>query len=317
MTGAEALEVDAVVGAVDEEVDGLGADAVGYGGAVRTRRLVAVVGLVALVCLGAWVGAGGAGVGAEVVAHEADDDVVDGVTEHEQGGVGLEVEAEGLGRGGGKLAGGDGAALGGVEGVGLGLLQPGHVERDGLVRRGVGGGFRNEGGEALAEVAQVGRGGGVFREVGDEEPVKAGLAEEGAEAGVILIEAVEEAEPVLAVVDFEPFEGGEAVVGLDEILDERGGIGSPWLAGAHAVGFGQRGHDHAGDLALEGGQGSFQWEVFSFQTLGEVGSRIAEVGSFSPGGLWGGMLARFHFDGSMCGCGVSAVPWGMSGDAER
>jgi len=56
----------------------------------------------------------------------------------------------------------------------------------------------------------------ITREIGAGQSVEFPIADDGPQARIIIIEAVENAEPVLAVVDLQAFERREAVVGLDD-----------------------------------------------------------------------------------------------------
>jgi hypothetical protein len=65
--------------------------------------------------------------------------------------------------------------------------------------------------------------------------IEAAVAENGANAGKILGEAGENAEPILAVIDFQAFEGSEAVVGLDETGGDPAHGASVGSEAAHAL----------------------------------------------------------------------------------
>src|SRR5277367_235067 len=81
--------------------------------------------------------------------------------------------------------------------------------------------------------------------------IEAAASEHGAHAGKILGEGREDAEPVLAIVNFQALERSEAVVGLDNLIGHgthRAAIGRD---GAHAFGARQRSHDGASHTALQ------------------------------------------------------------------
>ncbi len=59
-------------------------------------------------------------------------------------------------------------------------------------------------------------------EIGDREPIEPSLAEHGAQAAKVFLERAEDAPPVLLIVDFQPLEGGEPVVALDEAAGDFG-----------------------------------------------------------------------------------------------
>jgi hypothetical protein len=91
------------------------------------------------------------------------------------------------------------------------------------VRGGKGGLGLDEGGEAAAEIAQCEGGGGKLGKEGGGELHETALAEDGADAGVIVIKAIEDTEPVGAGVNLEALDGGEAAVGDDELGGDAGG----------------------------------------------------------------------------------------------
>ena len=129
-------------------------------------------------------------------------------------------------------------------------------------------------GQVIAEVSERERARGMGGQVGTDEFAEAALSHHGVEAGEIIVEAVDQAKPILAVIDFDPFETAQAIVGLDEssrdFLGESAvgplALGSPIIA--------QGAHDDAGGETLE---------VF------ELGSGLPARGR-SPGCTSGGFL---------------------------
>jgi hypothetical protein len=87
-------------------------------------------------------------------------------------------------------------------------------------------------------------------EVGDGEAVEAARAEGGGEGGEIVVEAVEEAEPILAIVDLDALEGGETVVGFDDGVGEVGGGVAVREGFLHAPARGEAAHHGGGEEAL-------------------------------------------------------------------
>ena len=77
------------------------------------------------------------------------------------------------------------------------------------------------------------------------------LAKNGAQAGKILAERGEHAKPILAIVNFEAFERGEAVVRLDEARSVTLHRAAIWSAALHAFGGGERLHHRASHGALK------------------------------------------------------------------
>ena len=89
-------------------------------------------------------------------------------------------------------------------------------------------------------------------EIGDGKRFKGGGADDGLEGGAVFSECSEDAEPVLAVVDFEALEGGETAVGGDEGGGDRGHGASVGGGGAHLLAGSEREQDGGGHFALEG-----------------------------------------------------------------
>jgi hypothetical protein len=108
--------------------------------------------------------------------------------------------------------------------------------------------------EARAEVAHGEGARGAVGEIVLRQFVEAAIAEDRAKAGEIVRESVEDAEPVLAIVDFEALERSEAVVGFDDFIGDRSERTAVGRDAAHAVGGRERGHDRVGDVALESGE---------------------------------------------------------------
>src|SRR5581483_8931426 len=92
----------------------------------------------------------------------------------------------------------------------------------------------------------------IFFEISEDHAVERALAEDRSQTRIVLVHAVDHAEPVLAVVDLDALEAGEPVVGLDERGgDDGSGLAvGPAFVRAHPAG--QRPHDHAGGETLEG-----------------------------------------------------------------
>jgi hypothetical protein len=72
--------------------------------------------------------------------------------------------------------------------------------------------------ELRAEVAHGEGARGAIAQIGFREDIEAAVTQDGAEARKILGEAVQNAEPVLAIVDFEALERREPVVWFYEAL---------------------------------------------------------------------------------------------------
>jgi len=117
---------------------------------------------------------------------------------------------------GGHLVGREGRPGRIVEGFDVGPLELGHFDGELGVGRGVIGVCGEPRRQARAEVAESEGCGGAVGEVVAHDALKAARADDGLEAGEVLLKAGVEAEPVLAVVDFEALEGAEAVVGADD-----------------------------------------------------------------------------------------------------
>ena len=140
---------------------------------------------------------------------------------------------------------------GGVKGFDFRPFEADHIESELEAARGVARMFCEPGFEARAEVAHGEGARGAIDEVVLGEGVEAAIAEDGAETGKIVGKGVENAEPVLAIVDFEALEGSEAIIGLDDSLGDGGHFFAAGSDAAHAVGGRERGHDGASDLGAE------------------------------------------------------------------
>ena len=90
------------------------------------------------------------------------------------------------------------------------------------------------------------------RQIGAGQPFKPAVAQNGAQAGIILVKAILEPKPILPVVNFQTLEGSQAVVGLDEVGGDffhGPAVGRLGAACRRAGASGQ--HDGAGHEALQ------------------------------------------------------------------
>ena len=202
-------------------------------------------------------------VGAGVVLN-GQEEVVDGIAQIQQTEIGLEFEAQFRGMCALERASADGRQGRRVEGLDFTPFETDHVEgqeQSRIPARAASqtrpcklGMFAEPGFELAAQVAHGEGTRGAIGQIGLRKDVEAALAQDGAEAGKILGEAVKNAEPVLAIVDFEALERREAVVRFDEPRSEFGEGLAVGRLRAHAFGWRKRGHDRAGDFALDGGE---------------------------------------------------------------
>ena len=102
---------------------------------------------------------------------------------------------------------GERGAFGVVKGFNKGPFDAGDIEGETMAAAGELGIGGEPVGEIGAEIAQREGAAGVRGEVGDGKGFKGARADDGAQRGKIFGEGAEDAEPVLAVVDFEAFEG--------------------------------------------------------------------------------------------------------------
>ena len=131
--------------------------------------------------------------------------------------------------------------------------------REKRVRRGPLGMLLEEAREARAEIAQRVRLGGKLREVRGDELVKARLADDRADRGEILVEAIEHAEPVDAIVDLQPLERSEPVVRLDHAGGDLGHRLAVLPFPLHAVAPRERAEERGGHEFLDGAQLGGVW----------------------------------------------------------
>src|ERR1700723_4761305 len=102
-----------------------------------------------------------------------------------------------------------------------------------------------------AQVAQSERAGGAVDQISLCQGIEVAAAQHGSKAREILCETGENAKPVLPVVDFQPLEGSEAIVGLDELSGDNTHGPSVWSDRAHAFGGREGRHDCASHASLE------------------------------------------------------------------
>jgi hypothetical protein len=196
----ETAEIHGVVRAMDGEIGGSGLEA-------RDSR-----DLLAFLALGHGV-AGNVGTG---IVLDGEEKVVDGKVKVEQANERLKLEA--------KLGGI--CALqrikthrrlgGGIESFDLRPFQANHVESELLAVAGITSMFAKPGFEARAEIAHGERTRRAIDEIGFGKSIEAAVAENGAKTRKVIGEAVENAEPVLPIVDFEALERAETVVRPDD-----------------------------------------------------------------------------------------------------
>ena len=106
----------------------------------------------------------------------------------------------------GQCSGGERSFAGPIERFNFGPLEANHVDRELIAAAGVARMFAEPGFESRAKIAHRE---GTRRAIGQivfRECVEAAIAEDRAQAGEIVGEGVENAEPILAVVNFEAFE---------------------------------------------------------------------------------------------------------------
>src|SRR5260370_39025484 len=70
----------------------------------------------------------------------------------------------------------------------------------------------------MAEITKCKRDRGIFRQISRSQFHESFLADNGAQAGIIVVEAIKNAKPVNAIVDLQSVEGAEPVVRLDKAL---------------------------------------------------------------------------------------------------
>jgi len=234
----EAAEIDGVVDAMDSEIDRSGFET-GYG-----RNLFALLTLFH----------GVAGDFEGGIAPDREEQVVHGIMQIEKVNVGLQAKTKFGGIGANENRGGDRRFGGAVEGFDLGPFEANHVDSELVTACSVARVFAEPGYEAGAEVAHGEGTRGAVGEVVLGEPIKTTITENRAQAGEIVGEGVEDAEPVLAIVDFEALEGGEAVVGLDDFAGDVGERPAIWSNATHALGGREGSHNRIGDVTLESGE---------------------------------------------------------------
>ncbi len=100
-------------------------------------------------------------------------------------------------------------------------------------------------------------------QIGDGQRLEGACADYGLECQKVLGERAEDAEPVLAVVDLQPLEGGEAAVRGDERLGHGGHGAAVGGGGAHLFVRREGKHDGGGHLALKLGQAHGQGTHFA------------------------------------------------------
>ena len=219
----QATEVDGVVDAVNGEIDGSGFEARDGG---NFFVLLALVHGITSCVVG--------DVGGRIV-FDGEEEIVDRIVEIEETYIRLQAEAEFCGIGGDESGGRYGRQGGAIEGFDFGPFETDHIDSELHAAGGIARMFAEPGFEAEANVAHGERARRAIGEVMLRELIEAAIAENGAKAGKIVGEAVEDAEPILTIVDFETFEGREAIVGFDDFVGdagERTAIGSD---AAHAV----------------------------------------------------------------------------------
>ena len=185
-----------------------------------------------------------------VAVMEAEDEFVGGIVEWDEAEMGLKGEAR-IGVEGGDLVEGERGVLGVVKGFDEGPLDAGDIDGETVAAAGELGVGGEPLGQMRAEIAECERTAGMRGEIGDGQLLKGACAEDGAEGGEVLSQRAEYAEPILAVVDLEAFEGGEAAVGGDEGRGEVGSGAAIGGAGAHLLIGGKGLHDGGGHLALQ------------------------------------------------------------------
>lgn len=232
----EAAEIDGIVDAMDGEIDGSG---------FKTSDRGNFFALLALLH-------GIAGDFRWRIASDGEQQIVDGIVEIEKANIGLQAETKFRGISSEKDRSRDRGLGGAVESFDFSPFEANHV--DGELTAIASGVLAEPGLETRTEVAHGERARGAVAEIVLRDLVEAAIAEDRAKAGEIVGEGVEDAEPVLPIVDFEAFEGSKAIVGLDDFVGDSGERTAVGVDTAHAIGRCERGHDRVGDVALESGK---------------------------------------------------------------
>src|SRR5262249_41942057 len=145
--------------------------------------------------------------------------------------------------------------LGGeIEGFDVGPFEADDVEGEALLLASPLRMLAKPGFKPAAEVAESKGGGRAIDKVSLGHGVEFFFAENGAKAGKVFLHGSEDAPPVLAIVEFEAFERGEAVVGLDEARRVTAHVAHAGNATLHVVAGCERSHDRASHLLLDGGE---------------------------------------------------------------
>src|SRR5271155_3466452 len=90
-----------------------------------------------------------------------------------------------------------------------------------------------------------------MREIFIGEPLEFAVAENGAQAGIIVVKTIADAEPVLTIVNLEPLEGSQPVVWFDETFRDFFCRTTVNPFALHRVAATERTHDRAGHEPLQ------------------------------------------------------------------
>ena len=196
---------------------------------------------------------GVAGFAAKAAFFQADEVLVQRVAEVQEADVGLQGQTDlgGVFVFAEKIVNrerGEGAA---VEGLDLGPFESNHVlgeMKAGAYQVWM---FVDEGGQMPAEVAHCERTRWMSGQIFLGEFIEFQSAEDRTQAGEIIVKRIDQAKPILAVVDFDAFEAGEAVVGFDEFGGDLAHVAVVGPFSLHAPLMRKRAHDDRAGEALQ------------------------------------------------------------------
>ena len=137
-----------------------------------------------------------------------------------------------------------------IEGLDVRPFQARDVQRQSLARGNVLRMRAQPGRQAAAEIAQGITARRTCGQICLGEPLETARAHHRPQTGEIAGQRIQNAEPILPVVDFEPLEGSKPVIGLDEILGFRVHRATAAIPGLHAVVRRERCEDRSGHAPL-------------------------------------------------------------------
>src|ERR1700741_1419253 len=137
-----------------------------------------------------------------------------------------------------------------IEDLDFGPLQTNHVERQLMTAGGRFGILAQPGFQARTEIAHGEGTRGALREIRLGKGIEAAVAQDGTKARKIFGKAVENPKPVLAIVNFQPFERSETVIRLDDLTRDLGHWPAVRRKAAHALRAREGSHHRASHPAL-------------------------------------------------------------------